>query len=95
MSCTDYHKLYAELSRGKKRRGVLNPCAGCLQPTAKPYMVASFASESKPLNIDYILCRSCGKEVQNPRKRKRMAERVEENLEALGAFVLDLKRGEA
>ncbi len=96
MSAAAKHaELYAKFAKGKRHRALLSPCAGCLRPNTKPYVYATFASEALPVAVDYVLCKSCGKNVQDPHKRQRMAATVEENLEALGAFELDLKRGEA
>jgi len=61
----------------------------------KPYFRGRFASEDKAVVVDYFVCKGCAKKLESPRKRQRMADTIEANLETLGAFELSTRRGEA
>jgi hypothetical protein len=95
VNATEYHQRLRELSRGKRHRLLVGRCPGCCREDVKPYFRGRFASEGKPVVIDYFVCKSYAKKLESPRKRQRMADTIEANLETLGAFELSTRRGEA
>ncbi len=84
MSATDYHQRLRELSRGKRHRLLVGRCPGCRQEDVKPYFRGRFASKDKPVVVDYVVCKGCAKKLESPRKRQRIADTIEANLETLG-----------
>ena len=95
MNAAEYQRRVRDLSRGKRHRVMVDRCLGCCRDDVKPYFYGRFASEDKPAVVDYFVCKSCAKKLESPRKRQRMADTIEANLETLGAFELGTQRGEA
>ena len=74
-------------SRDKKRRMLVNVCPGCTEPLDEPTLRGRQASATDPIVIDYFLCPRCAKKImQGGRKAQLFADRIDHNLEALGAF---------
>jgi hypothetical protein len=78
-----------DLPRRLGGRVLASHCPGCLEPhRAAPRALMCFAENDLKRLIWYYLCDSCGRSLERAgrRKRTRAAQRIERNLERLGAF---------
>jgi hypothetical protein len=78
-----------DLPRQLGGRVLASHCPGCLEPHhGAPRGLACFAHNDLKQLVWYYLCDPCGRLLERAgrRKRARAAERIEHNLERLGAF---------
>ena len=59
------------------------PCAACLR-SGLPPCVTAFWIRPGAAAVPYVVCRACARDLEDPKQRRILAERIEQNLEPSG-----------